>query len=72
MIKEKHKEHVNLTESFFFVCEISVISGESTTIRSPIHGLSSYNNYVIVYDESSQKHFEKIQNFIVEVGPNYR
>ncbi|KAJ6648786.1 putative helicase mov-10-B.2 [Pseudolycoriella hygida] len=42
-------------------------SGENITLRSPALGLNEYNHYIIVYEESDQKHFEKIQSYIVEL-----
>lgn len=37
---------------------------------SSLHGLCNFNRFVIVYEEHSKKHFEKIHDYVVEVCHN--
>lgn len=49
---------------------MSSILGDQISVLSPIDGLSHFNRYVIAYEEKSQKYFEKIQDYVVEVCHN--
>lgn len=46
---------------------LTIKQGDSITLGSPINGLCGYNHYVIVYEDAKEKHFEKVQDYTVEL-----
>lgn len=59
----KYERRTRIDLKYFLVFSL----GGTITLRSPIHGLSNFNRYVIFYEEKSQKQFEKIQEYVVQV-----